>query len=270
MNPRTNKPVRQWSIVVAVAGVALLVGSCTEPASEVLQPLPRVTTTTSAVLQLDDDEVTGDEGARGYSWPNDAAISAEEWARLKVAGFEFPMFSTVEDLANAVTTVVVARRLGTGPSVTLGGDPDNNEVSSSFSLVVEVLDVVRSQASRHGLEAPEVGERLTVIVDRRPGKSTGEPALLFLRQPGDDRYYKQVDPADVAAEHREYYAATLAKWEEYRVGKYELMTSQSLLVGDSTTTVNPMRDPEDDPLSDDITGVPIAQIVERIRSAPAP
>lgn len=92
------------------------------------------------------------------------------------------------------------------------------------------------------------------------------PALLFLRQLGDNRYYHQANPAEIAAEHRDHYAKALAEWEAFRVGKYDLMTSQSVLVGDSRTTLIPMRLSEYDPLTDDIAGVAIEDIVERIRS----
>lgn len=257
-------------------GLGFVAASCVSPdrvtpqthSAELTKPVQTIDALPADPRHSAGEEAVEGSAALAYQWPSDAAVAARNWRGLLVGGFEFPIFSTVEELADAATVVVVGRRVGIGPSVQLGGDPDNDEVSSSFSIVIEVLDIVASQAERHGLSAPNVGDRVTVIVHRRPELSKAEaPVLLFLRQPGDDRYYSQADPEDVAAEHRDYYVKTLADWEAFRVGKYDLMTSQSVLVGDFRTTLIAMRNGEYDPLTDDIAGVPIEDIVERIRSA---
>ncbi|MEX2322771.1 MAG: hypothetical protein WEA29_03235 [Acidimicrobiia bacterium] len=212
-----------------------------------------------------------DEGSPLYEWPADVSESERFWRGLRIAGFEIPLFRTVEDLAASATIVAVGVPVGVGPSISLGGDPDNNETVSSFTVIVELKEVVRSRAHLHGVTEPRAGDRVTVIVDRRPAEEFPDaPVLLFLRAPGDNRYYHQVDPADIAPDHRDYYRATLTAWEAFRVGKYDFVNSQSILVGDRRTTVNPMRDPADDPLADVISDRPISEIVDLIRSMPAP
>jgi len=81
---------------------------------------------------------------------------------------------------------------------------------------------------------------------------------------------KRRRPTKVAPEDRDYYIETLEAWDAFRAGKYRFLNSQSLLVGDGATTVSPWVSAYVDPLSPDISGVSIAEIVDLIRSMPPP
>jgi len=205
-----------------------------------------------------------------YEWPEDASEAVGFWAPLRMTGaFEMYRFQTLEELADSATIVVVAAAVGTGPSATIGGDPDNNEATTTRSLIVEVLEVIRTRTELLGIPTPEPGERITVIVDHSPGTElSSDPVLLFLQAPDDDRLYYQIPPEEIAPEYREYYAQTLEAWEAFRAGKYMFLNSQSLLVGDAQSTVSPWMPGNVDLLS--VSSVPIAEIAERIRSMPPP
>jgi len=78
-------------------------------------------------------------------------------------------------------------------------------------------------------------------------------------------------PEDAPEDGREAYAEQFAAWEAFRADRYLFFNTQSILVGDATSTRLPRRaDYEYDPLSAVIDGVPIADIVEMIRSLPPP
>jgi hypothetical protein len=183
--------------------------------------------------------------------------------------FEIFRFRTLEELADSATVVVVAVAVGAGPSATIGGDPDNNEVTTTRSLIVEVKEVVRSRTGLLGIHTPDLGEHITVIMDHAPQTELPPtPVLLFLQAPNDNRFYYQIPPEEIAPEYREYYTQTLEAWEAFRASKYMFLNSQSLLVGDAHTTVSPWMPANVDLLS--ISGTPIAEIVELIRSMPPP
>jgi hypothetical protein len=207
-----------------------------------------------------------------YQWPDDLTEVAGFWTPLQMTGaFEIFRFRTLEELADSATVVVVAVAVGPGPSATIGGDPDNNEFITSRSLIVEVREVVRTRTHLLGIHTPDLGEHITVIMDHQPRTAISTiPVLLFLQAPDDDRYYFQVPPDQVAPEDRDYYIETLEAWDAFRAGKYRFLNSQSLLVGDGATTVSPWVSAYVDPLSPDISGVSIAEIVDLIRSMPPP
>jgi hypothetical protein len=207
-----------------------------------------------------------------YQWPDDLTEVAGFWTPLQMTGaFEIFRFRTLEELADSATVVVVAVAVGPGPSATIGGDPDNNEFITSRSLIVEVREVVRTRTHLLGIHTPDLGEHITVIMDHQPRTAISTiPVLLFLQAPDDDRYYFQVPPDQVAPEDRDYYIETLEAWDAFRAGKYRFLNSQSLLVGDGATTVSPWVSAYVDPLSPDISGVSIAEIVDLIRWMPPP
>jgi hypothetical protein len=209
--------------------------------------------------------------SESYEWPSELSASAEFWGGLRVAGFEIPTFSSVEAMADWATMVIVGVPVGSGPSVTLQGDPDNNETYSVFSIVVEVKEIVRSRAELYGITPVRLGDRITVIVDRRPrGEIPDAPVLLFLESPNDGRYNSDPDWSLFRAEDRDAVMAQYFEWETFKVGKFELVNSQSVLIGDAQSTVNPFRPPADDPLAAAVSGRPISEIVELVRSMPPP
>ena len=265
----TDRPLRRldgWFVALLLMGV--LVPACggdrTTQAPVTSTSLPPETVAT-----------VGTEIARaaasvdpGYDWPALTSELQRAWRRAMVAGFEYPLASTVEELASVHTAAIVGRWLRPGPSLELGGDPDNDEVVVVPTIVVRVLDVLVDRSERltrrPGLE---VGDEIVVIVQGAPSPDVAKaPALLFLRRPGDDRYNRRAEPEDVPKVHRDYYLETVARWEAFRSDKWELMTSQSVLVGDDSGTINPLRPPEEDPLAADIAGRPIHEIIERVRA----
>ena len=207
-----------------------------------------------------------------YEWPDDTTAVVAYWASLRMASFELFRFRTVEDLADSATIVVVGTPIGPGPTALIGGDPDNDEVTTNYSLVVEVNDVVRSRGGLLGISTPRVGDQITIIVDHDPSRRdlSTAPVLLFLQAPDDNRYYFQAPPEAIAPEHRDYYIQTLEAFEAWRAGKYMFLNSQSVLAGDDRTTISPMMPANADLLSPLISGTPIADIVEMIRAMPPP
>ena len=203
-----------------------------------------------------------------YDWPALTPELEGAWKGTMVAGFEYPLASTVEELASVHTAAIVGRWLRPGSSLELGGDPDNDEVVVVPTIVVRVLDVLVDRSERLTRQPGlEVGDEIVVIAQGASSPEVAKaPALLFLRRPGDDRYYRRAEPEDVPKEHRDYYLETVARWEAFRADKWELMTSQSILVGDDSRTVNPLRPSEEDPLAVDIGGRSIHEIVERVRA----
>lgn len=206
-----------------------------------------------------------------YVWPDDIEGSVGNW-HVVLGGFEVSLVRTIEDLADAATLVVVAVPVGPGPSITLGGDLDNNEVTTSPSRVVEVVDVLRSRSHLYGFEPVMVGDQITVILDHSPWRpELRHPAVLFLTDPRDPRYLWDFDAEHIAPEHRDYVMENWEAWNEFRVGKFQFYNSQSVFVGSARETVMPMRWPNQrDALDPHLDGVPIAEIVELIRSMPAP
>jgi len=214
---------------------------------------------------------SGASVAPSYSWPDDLTEVVGFWASLQMSAFEIYRFGTLEELADSATVVVVGTPVGPGPSAVIGGDPDNDEATSVFSLIVEVKDVVRSRGELLGIHTPTVGDQIAVIVDRNPSRGVSSaPVVMFLQAVGDNRYYYQIPPKEVAAEHRDYYIEQLEAWEAFRVGKYRFINSQSLLAGDGHTTMSPMMSASADPLASELSGTPISDIIEEIRSMPPP
>jgi hypothetical protein len=207
-----------------------------------------------------------------YQWPDDLTEVLGFWEPLWMRGADqFIRFRTLEELADSATVVVVAVAVGPGPSATIGGDPDNDEVTTTRSLIVEVREVVRTRTRLLGIRTPDLGEHIAVILDHSPSPEiSAVPVLLFLQAPDDDRYYFRIPPDQIAPEYRDYYTETLEAWEAFRAGKYRPLNSQSLLAGDGTTTVSPWMWANADPLSSYISGRPIAEIVDLIRSMPPP
>lgn len=207
-----------------------------------------------------------------YAWPVDFPVEeADFWHGAKIAGFEIPHFSSVEPLADWATFVVVGSAVGIGPSIALRGDPDNNETTSSFTVEIQVKEVIRSRADLFAIDQLHAGDRILVIVDRRPrGEIPEGLALFFLQSPEDPRYIWHRDLSSVPAEYRAILEENYQRWNEFLVGKYQLVNSQSVLIGDAQSTVNPMRPPYDDLLAETISNTPISEVAEAIRSMPAP
>jgi hypothetical protein len=207
----------------------------------------------------------------GYEWPDDIEGSVMNWHVL-ISAFELRHAGTVENLADSATLVIVAIPVGPGPALTLGGDPDNNEVIRTPSRVIEVVDVLRSRVELYGLGSVTVGDRITVALDHSPvDPDLTHPAILFLTDPRDPRYLWEPDPEHIAPEHREYVMSNWEAWNEFLAGKFQFFNGQSILVGNARQTVLVTRWPNTvDPLDTQIDGVPIAEIVELIRSMPPP
>jgi hypothetical protein len=262
-------PVRPvWLIAV------ILLAACGQDAAPPISPLLSTTTSPTMAATVPTTLVASTTAAvtttLPYQWPDHVTDVAEFWASLRMTGgFEIYLFRTLEELADSATIVVVAVAVAPGPSATIGGDPDNNEVTSVPSLVVEIKEVVRTRTELLGIHTPIPGEQITVITNHTPRTALSpDPVLLFLQAPGDDRNYFRIPPEDVPPEQREYYTQTLEAWEAFKADKYTFFGSQALLAGDDTTTVSPWMPAKLDLLS--ISGTPIAEIVDRIRSMPPP
>jgi len=235
------------------------------PGNQGVEQRPEDTSSTSAT------SLTVSEELPLYAWPDDVSPSVEFWQGLHITGFEYPYFGEVEPLADWATLVVVGVPVGIGPSIILSGDPDNNETSPSFTVEIEVKEVVRSRATLYGIAEPIVGDRILVVVHRRPPAAVVEtPALFFLESPEDPRYIWHRDLSDVPIEYREILWENIRRWNEFLVGKYELVNSQGVLVGDSRSTVNPNNHGGADLLTEAIEWKPISEIVELIRSMAPP
>jgi len=258
-----------WSLalllVVVACGSPEGVSVPTEPVATVgtVSPNAAPTGAPSPVSTVIEPTVAPD-----YKWPDYVTEAAAYWASMSVVQFELHRFSTIEDLADSATVVVVGVPIGPGPTALIGGDPDNNEVTRNVSLIVEVREVVRSRGPLLGIATPRVGEYITVVVNRDPDGFSADPVLLFLQAPDDNRYYYQAPPEMIAPEYRDYYIETLEAFEAWRVGKYMFLNQQSVLAGDVRTTVTPLMPRS--PLTAIIADRPIADIVEQIRSMPPP
>lgn len=260
------------SVVIATSqflGACLGGGtSASEPDQPDLAPQSQgaqdTSTTSAASLTLSEEPLS-------YEWPEDLSPSVEFWQGLHITGFEYPYFGEVEPLADWATVVVIGVPVGIGPSIILSGDPDNDETSPSFTVEIEVKEVVRSRATLYGIAEPIVGDRILVVVHRRPPAAVVEtPALFFLESPEDPRYIWHRDLSDVPIEYRAILAENIRRWNEFLVGKYELVNSQGVLVGDVRSTVNPNHHGGTDLLTEAIEGKPISEIVELIRSMAPP
>lgn len=253
--------------ILPVVSIAALTSCGAEVAA-----VPAVQETTSTVSVRTTIAVTTTTEPPRYEWPADASDSMLFWGPPAGPIFEIPRFGTIEELAESASVVLIGVPVDYGPTLRMGGDPDNNETVSIPSVIVEVVEVVRSRAEILGLANPSPGERITVIVDHRPAAILpSAPALLFLQMPGDERHHFILLPEDAPEAGREAYAEQFEAWEAFRADKYLFYNTQSILVGDTTSTRLPRRyENEYDPLDDVIDGVPIADIVELIRSMSPP
>ena len=259
---------RRRLAVLSVLGIVALTSCGAEVAAV---PTVQETTSTVATTTTTAAVTTTTEPPR-YEWPADVSDSMLFWGPPVGPVFEIFRFDTIEELAESASVVLIGVPVDYGPTLRMGGDPDNNETTSNPSVIVEVVEVVRSRAEILGLTNPLPGERITVIVDHRPDAILpNAPALLFLQMPGDERHHFILLPEDAPEAGREAYTEQFLAWEAFRAGKYLFYNTQSILVGDTTSTRLPRRaDYEYDPLDDVIDGVPIADIVEIIRSMPPP
>jgi hypothetical protein len=260
---------RRRLAILSVLGIVALTSCGAEPAAA--PAVPETTSTVAATTTTTAAVTTTTEPPR-YEWPADSTDSMLFWGPPAGPIFEIPRFGTIEELAESASVVLIGVPVDYGPTLRMGGDPDNNETVSSPSVIVEVVEVVRSRADILGLTNPSPGDRITVIVDHRPDAILpNAPALLFLQMPGDERHHFILSPEDAPEDGREAIIEQFATWEAFRAGKYLFYNTQSILVGDTTSTRLPRRyENEYDPLDDVIDGVPIADIVELIRSMPPP
>ncbi len=185
------------------------------------------------------------------------------WSGFALRGaLEWPLYYDLGELVNSSTAVVLARALGPGPTLEMGGDPYVPEdVQVIRSLRVGVLEVLAGE-----LPEPQ-GELIVAGLAVPKGAPSSAPAVLFLRHLQDPRFrVPTVDPATLEDPvEREALATQQALWEEWTVDKYSLVNTQGVVAFDARDRAVMAARPDGGPLVELIEGRTFDELVRDIR-----